>query len=118
VENIAAVTLSYSIRPFADMKDAPSIQNLQGILKAIPFFRTSTGAISASEGLAAGSVSSGLSSSLSNLYLGTEVDMIVNYRPLSDLGVALQGGLFMPNSSLFVSSNVLYYVELDVSVSF
>jgi len=115
VENLVAATFSYSIRPFAGTK-TPELENLQAVIKAIPMLRPTTGAVAASVGLSPGATS--LPATLSNLYLGTEVDLAVNYRPFSDLGAVLQGGFFAPNSSLFASSNVLYYLELDVSVSF
>ncbi|MGA2615212.1 MAG: hypothetical protein ABSG38_17390 [Spirochaetia bacterium] len=117
VENIIAATFSYSIRPFAGAK-SPELGNLQAVVKAIPMLRPTTGAVAAAEGLAPGAVSPSLPANLTNLYLGSEFDMIVNYRPFSDLGVVLQGGLFAPNPNVFADSAAIAYVELDVSLSF
>jgi len=118
LENIVAATFSYSIRPFAGAAKSPAaLKNLQAVVKAIPMLRATTGALAA-PGIASSAVSAGLSPTLDNLYLGSEFDLVVNYRPLSDLGVALSGGLFLPNATVFVSSALQYYAELDLSLSF
>ncbi len=118
LENLAAATLSYSVRPFAGSPKSPdALRNLQAVVKAIPMLRPTTGALAA-PGIAPSAVSASLSPTFDNLYLGSEFDLVVNYRPLSDLGVALSGGLFLPNASVFVSSALQYYAELDLSLSF
>ncbi len=116
LENVVAATFSYSIRPFSGTKIA-SLQNLQAIVKAIPMLRPTTGAVAA-PGISPSAVSAALSPTFNDLYLGSEFDLIVNYRPFSDLGVALSGGLFVPNSGVFTSSALQYYSELDVSLAF
>jgi hypothetical protein len=52
------------------------------------FLRSTTGAISE------GSVNA----TSDQLYLGSEADLRINYRPFSDLGLSLTGGFFFPNN--------------------
>ena len=85
--NIFLFDLSYSIKPFSK-SGSLAMENFQTMLKGLMFFRASTGLLSepftnrASEAL----------------YLGTEIDVILNFRPFSDLGMALSYGIFIPNS--------------------
>ena len=116
LENVVAATFSYSIKPFSGTKIA-ALQDLQAVVKAIPMLRPTTGAVAA-PGISPSAVSATLSPTLDQLYLGSEFDLVVNYRPFSDLGVALSGGLFAPNAGVFTSSALQYYSELDVSLSF
>ncbi len=85
--NVFLTELSYSLKPLSG-KGYSALDNLQTILKAIAFFRPTSGPIS--EG--------GIDSDSEALYLGTEIDGIINFRPFSDLGIALSVGLFIPNS--------------------
>jgi len=51
------------------------------------------------------------------LYLGTEADLRVNFRPLSDLGLSLTGGMFFPGAAL--SDKALRLLgRATVSISF
>jgi hypothetical protein len=59
------------------------------ILDGIGFFRATPGSITDQEGFNPDSES---------LYLGTEIDFIINFRPLSDIGVRLSTGYFIPNN--------------------
>jgi hypothetical protein len=85
--NIMLFDVSYSLRPFSGSKGS-IMSNLQTMLKAILFFRPTSGPIS----------ERGLDPTSSESYLGTEIDLIINFRPFSDLGTALSLGLFMPNT--------------------
>ena len=86
--NLMVTDFSYSIKPFTrDGRNA--IQEFQAELAALGFFRPTTGVIS--QGNAA-------STSSDELYLGTEVDLRLNFRPFSDLGFSLSNGVFLPNN--------------------
>ena len=85
--NIMLFDISYSMRPFSGSK-ASIFSNLQTMLKGLIFFRPTSGPIS--EG--------GLDPASDAAYLGTEIDLIINFRPFSDLGTALSLGIFMPNT--------------------
>jgi hypothetical protein len=85
--NVFLFDLNYSIKPFTN-SGSLAMENFQTVLKGIIFFRASTGL---------------LSEPFTNpdsdaLYLGTEIDAIINFRPFSDLGMALSYGIFIPNS--------------------
>ncbi len=86
IGNITLGRLSYSMKPFG-FSDKKSLESIQVELLGVSFFR-STGGIISNETLKPGS---------SEKYLGTEVDLKVRYRPFSDLGVSITGGLFFPN---------------------
>ena len=90
--NLMVAEFSYSLKPFESFKD-PLLGSLQTVAKVTPFFKPVKGVMSEAEVDPAGG--SG--------YLGTEIDGVVNLRPFSDLGLSLSLGLFMPNSSMFVS---------------
>lgn len=85
--NLLFTRLGYSLKPFVKMK-SEIMRNIQVELKNITFFRSTTGQIS----------ESGLDTNSKSLYLGTEVDGAVNFRPYSDLGLSLSGGVFIPNN--------------------
>jgi len=85
--NIMLFDISYSLRPFSGSK-ASIFSNLQTMLKGLIFFRPTSGPIS----------ERGLDPASSAAYLGTEIDLIINFRPFSDLGSALSLGIFMPNT--------------------
>jgi hypothetical protein len=85
--NILLFDISYSLRPFSGSKTS-ILSNLQTMLKALIFFRPTSGPIS----------EAGLDPTSDAAYLGTEIDLIINFRPFSDLGTALSLGLFVPNT--------------------
>ncbi len=110
--NIFFTRLSYSLKPLSEQK-SPLLRNIQTELTANNFFRSTTGQIS--EG--------GINPSSSALYLGTEVDGTVNFRPYSDFGVSLSGGVFIPNNGTdgaFLESQqkVAFLARLGLSFSF
>src|SRR6056297_1205322 len=82
--NISLGELSYSIKPLSSIYAG----ELQIELSALSFIRNTTGAIS----------EAGVSTTSDQLYLGSEADLRLNYRPFSDLGITLSGGVFMPNN--------------------
>ena len=96
--------MSYSIKPH---------DTLQTLLKAAAFFRSTTGQIS----------EPGIDDASDSLYLGTEIDLVVNFRPFSDLGAALSGGFFIPNNGAggaFLESDrsIEFLTRLEFSFSF
>ena len=110
--NLFFVELSYSLKPFS-WAEAKVFDTLQNVFKGIVFFRPTTGLIS----------ESGINSSSASPYLGTEVDWIINFRPLSDLGFALSLGLFIPDNvssaSAFTDSRKLEFLgRFELSLSF
>lgn len=82
--NISVGELSYSIKPLSSAYPG----ELQLELSTFSFIRNTTGAIS----------ETGVSSTSDQLYLGSEADLRLKYRPFSDLGITLSGGVFMPNN--------------------
>lgn len=84
--NIFVTELSYSIKPFSGL-GAGAGERFQAQVKGILFLRPTMGAISES-----------YNESSTSVYLGTEADVVLNFRPLSDLGLAISTGMFFPNS--------------------
>ncbi len=113
VGNLNVLELSYSIRPLAET-GIRTIEKFQTGIDGLIFFRNTSGSIS----------SGNTNPNSSEGYLGSEVDLTLNYRPFSDLGISLAGGLFFPNddgskSALLESEeSVETAVRLDVSFSF
>jgi hypothetical protein len=78
-QNLVLIQLGYSLKP---------LEFLQTQLRGTLFLRPTSGAVS--EG--------GIDPTSNDGYLGTEVDVIANLRPFSDLGFTLSGGLFWPST--------------------
>ena len=85
--NIFLTQFSYSLKPFSGF-ESRALQNIQFVLTDINFFRSTTGLISESE----------IDPDSASLYLGTEIDGTINFRPFSDFGLSLSGGVFIPNN--------------------
>jgi len=109
--NIFYTSLSYSLKPFSGM-DNRGLQNIQLELTDVNFFRSTTGDISAG----------GINTDSKSLYLGTEIDGTINFRPYSDLGLSLSGGAFIPangKDEAFLSTRAVEYLgRLGLSFSF
>jgi hypothetical protein len=106
--NLVLIDANYSLKPFSR---SPTVwQNFQLMLKVLNFLRPTTGAIS----------QVGLDPASTQLYLGTEAELILNFRPLSDLGTALSFGCFIPNPGAFTGSaaHPVLAGRLEVSFSF
>ena len=86
--NIMAATASYSLRPFGWL-GSPALDQLQTALKGIAFIRYAPGPLS----VAVPNPDS------TDAYLGTELDLQISFRPLSDLGFTVAGGVFFPNTA-------------------
>ena len=55
--------------------------------------------------------------SSASLLLGEEITLVLNFRPMSDLGFQIKGGIFIPNSAV-VSDGIQYKVSGFLSLSF
>lgn len=100
IGNIFMGQLSYSIKPFS-YTDNKALTNIQTEIKASGFFRSSTGQIS----------EAGLDPDSDELYLGTEIDSTINFRPFSDFGLSISGGIFLPNTA---SGGAFLKAERDI----
>jgi hypothetical protein len=99
LSNVVVAEASYSLKPMG---------KLQAGAQADAYFRPTTGAIS-EPGLAPGS---------SSAYLGSEMDLAVNFTPLSDLGSSLWGGVFVPGTAFASGAGVQFKTGLNVMVNF
>jgi hypothetical protein len=112
--NLTSFALYYSMKPLSEVVRMASLKELQTVLEARSFLRTTTpGPVDAT----------GTVGSSDAAYLGSEVEVRFNYRPFSDLGFSLAGGAFFPNSASdgpFVEDerDVDFAAKLDVSFSF
>ncbi|MCK5672302.1 MAG: hypothetical protein KAH95_02940 [Spirochaetales bacterium] len=110
--NIFLAQLNYSRKPFGS-SDNTKLKNIQTELTANGFFRSSTGNIS----------EPGIDPSSDSLYLGTEIDIKINFRLFSDLGMSFSGGVFFPDTSssgAFLASgrNIELSGKVEFSLSF
>jgi hypothetical protein len=110
--NLIAVNAFYSLKPLANAA-AREVQDLTVGLDLYTFLRATEGPVAAGGVNAAGD----------GLYLGSEVDATVAYRPFSDLGISLTGGIFFPNSAddgpiAETEQDPAVSVELEASFSF
>ncbi len=90
IGNVGYGVLRYSFKPFSST-DALALQNLQIWTAGYFLFRPTIGATS----INTVQVGSG------GLPLGVEIDLGINWRPTSDLGFGLTGGLFIPVGDAF-----------------
>ena len=101
LSNLGVLEASYSIKP-AD--------SLQLLIKGLAFLRPTSAPVSDGRVDAASDA----------LYLGSEVDLAVRWRPLSDLGLACSAGVFLPGGEAFSASYQDPELEgrIEISVSF
>ena len=90
--NLVMLNLNFSIKPLG--RSDAVWKNLQLMARVLSYFRPTTGPIS----------QPGLSATSSALYLGTEPDLIANFRPFSDFGLVLSAGVFLPEGGAFTGS--------------
>ena len=107
--NIFQTELSYSLKPFSKT-DIPTLDSFQTLLKTTVSLRPTPGLIS----------KQGIDPDSTGAYLGTEIALVNNYMPFSDLGVSLSGSIFIPNPAVFTEEyNSLWYLgKLEFSFSF
>jgi hypothetical protein len=110
--NIFFVSIEYSLLPFSASKVA-TLEKLETLVRGIAFFRSEAGVISIT----------GLNPASPSLYLGTEAEALINWRPLSDVGFSAAAGLFFPDtssdSSAFAAdqAGAMLVVKMELSVS-
>lgn len=111
--NLLTGYLSISVKPLSWTKNR-YISDLQTAVTAIPFLRPTYGPVST------GGVLTKVGSNNTQMYLGTEVDGTINYRPVSDFALGVSGGVFLPNPSAFLSSagSIEYGGRAEASFSF
>jgi len=98
--NLLLLEASYSLKPH---------ESLQTLLKALVFIRPGAGAIS--EG--------GLAAAAGAAYLGAEIDVVLNFRPFSDLGLSLSVGGFLPSPEFTgAAAQPRFKGRIETSVSF
>ncbi len=109
IGNISLGELSFSMRPFSKT-NSRSLEKFQTTLTAITFFRNTGGAIS----------EAGIDPTSDESYLGSEIDLSLQFRPLSDVGITLSGGLFLPNEGVFMEAydSLQSVARLDASFRF
>mgnify|MGYP006303492061 CR=1 FL=1 len=112
--NMMVIGASYSLKPLSFMEGSVFADNLQAAIKLGVIARHKSGPAS---------VSVPNTDSDKN-YLGSEVDVSLSFRPFSDLGVSLTGGVFLPNMSdggpydAPNASGAVTKVEISASFSF
>jgi len=104
--NVMIGEVSYSLKPLAAIR-ASLADSLQTQVVMDVFLRPTPGGVS-QPGVVTGNM---------DLYLGTEVDLVVTARPVSDIGLTLTGGVFMPGGAFGPSPAVQYKAGLEVSIS-
>lgn len=93
--NMATVRLLYSIKPFAGSRGWG--ESLQLVTSAFAFVRPTTGAIS----------EAGLDSRSHDLYIASELDLNLLWRPASEWGASFGCGLLVPNQKALTRTNEL-----------
>lgn len=91
LSNIFFIETSYGLKPLAFLSNRIG-KNIETGIDALFFFRSTPTQIS--EG--------GLDPASNELYLGTEMDLSVDFRVLSDLGFSINAGWFFPSKSAFL----------------
>jgi hypothetical protein len=99
LSNLGVLEASYSVKP-AD--------KLQLLLKGLVFMRPTSAPVSDGRVDAASDA----------LYLGSEADLVVRWRPYSDLGLACSAGIFLPGSEAFSSAYQDPELEGRIEISF
>ncbi len=87
LKNMVSFKGEFSLKPLS-VTGIYYLKDFQTQLRGYVFLRPTAGPIS----------ESGLSPSSNSLYLGSEGDIIINWRPFSDLGISLNYGIFIPNN--------------------
>jgi hypothetical protein len=103
--NIIVGELSYALRPLSSLGGLAA--EIQTIAKALLYARPTEGPVS----------TGAIDPTKDDRYLGSELDLAVNFRPFSDLGVALSTGVFFPGGA-FESSDAEFAAGLLFSFSF
>ncbi len=108
--NATIVDLSYVLRPFGGATSS-FLSEFQTEASFYSFFRTAgSGPVSVSE----------VDASTDEVYLGSEVDVALRFRPYSDFGFGLTTGVFVGNESALLDEvdSLDWIVRLQASLSF
>ncbi|MGA2380131.1 MAG: hypothetical protein ABSG85_12585 [Spirochaetia bacterium] len=116
--NLLYLDVGYSFRPFVN-NPSPSLSNIEPLVGARIFFRDPVPLLVS--GTPADILVNDLNPNSTELYLGTEIDAGVMARIFSDLGMSIQGGVFLPStgdSAAFTSNRGIGFVlKIDVSAA-
>ena len=107
VSNILSANINLSAKPL-EWLPIPLLADTQFVLNAIPFFRVVNGPLYVS----------GIKQDFTGNYLGSEIDLTVNMRLFSDLGIITQLGYFVPNAEAFTKADPVFMAKINVSLSF
>ena len=110
ISNMLTGNINYSIKPFGWLP-VSFIRKMQVSAAYMPFFRVVDGPTAVS----------GISPDYTGNYLGSEIDLVMNLRPFSDLGIIIKAGYFMPDGDAFAGSAMadpVFKANLNVSLSF
>ncbi|MEW5817105.1 MAG: hypothetical protein AB1798_17135 [Spirochaetota bacterium] len=107
--NIFYGNISYSIKPFSFLK-SEVLKSIQTQVDFYSFFRSTPGPIS----------EPGINPQTTSLYLGSEIDGVINFRPVSDLGSSISLGFFLPSKQTFLEekNKPVFLGRFDFSFSF
>ena len=103
--NIFHVAGTYSFKPFENSVNS-LLKNLLVLTKPILFFRSTTGPIS----------TGGVDPESEGLYLGTEIDAALMARLYSDLGLSMNGGVYIPSDEM-EDKDLRMKISLSLSLS-
>ncbi|MGO8693784.1 MAG: hypothetical protein ACLQMF_08960 [Rectinemataceae bacterium] len=116
--NLLYLDLGYSLRPFSGNSSA-SLSNIEPLAGARVYFRDPVPLLVS--GMPADILVNDLNPGSTALYLGTEITAGITARLLSDLGLSVVGGIFVPSaggSSAFMSDRGIGYVlKVDISAA-
>lgn len=109
IGNLTLGEVSLSMRPLSE-SHSPSFEKFQTSLAALAFFRNTGGAIS----------EEGIDGTSDESYLGSEINMALRFKPFSDLGFSLAGGIFLPNEGAFLdtAADMQSMLRFDLSLTF
>ena len=90
--NIFYANASYSLKPLSFIS-ATITKTFQTKIDYYALFRSTPTSVAVS----------GIDSASDALYLGSEIDLALRFRPLSDVGVSFVAGLFFPGANAFLT---------------
>lgn len=107
--NTTTIEVSYALRPFMGL-NVPVIDKSQTEASLLVFMRNAAGPVSAQD----------VAATFDGNYLGSEIDFAWRFRPLSDVGFGISGGLFIGNpAALSAQANAVDFVlRVEASLSF
>ncbi|MBN1686118.1 MAG: hypothetical protein JW852_05660 [Spirochaetales bacterium] len=112
--NLVTAGASYSLKPLSWLESFTFGDKLQASVNFSSFWKYKNGPVSFSVPNTASE----------KAYIGTEADIALSFRPFSDLGVSLTGGLFIPNGAsggpydAVGATGTVTKLELSASFSF